>query len=80
MRDEGVRVTDEEVAREALLRARWWRAYAGLMECMRRGETMAFERWGRVEGGMPPRADGAEIRSMEQLTMGLEALWMGFGE
>ena len=81
MRDEGVWVTDEDgAAREALLRARWWGAYATLMECMRRGEMMAFERWGRVEGGMLPRADGVEIRSMEQLTMGLEALWVGFGE
>lgn len=81
MRDEGVRIMDEDgAAREALLRARWWGAYATLMECMRRGEVMAFERWGKVEGRMMPAGDWDEVRSMEQLTMGLEALWAGFGE
>jgi len=75
---------DEEdvaaAARAALLRARWWGAYAGLMECMRRGEMLAYERWGKVEGGMMPAGDGVEIQSMEHLRMGLEALWAGFGD
>lgn len=71
---------DEAAVRAAMLQAQRWGAYAAVMETLRRGEKLAFERWGRAEGGMATAVDEAEIRAMEHLRMGLEALWAGFGD
>lgn len=51
----------------------YWGEYEALMESIRTGEVLSFERWGK---GM--RHDGAEIRAMQQLRQGLMALWVGF--
>ena len=47
--------------------------YLALMESLRTGERLALERWGKGK-----RRDGGEVRAMQQLRMGLDALWVGF--
>lgn len=49
--------------------------YLALMESIRRGEVLSFERWGK--GG---RHGGGEIRAMQMLRRELESLWVGFTE
>jgi len=63
--------------KRALERA-YWAEYGELMESIRRGERLAYERWGRVRGGVMPRYDAVETSAMRQLRMGLDSYWVGF--
>lgn len=54
----------------------YWGEYEALMELIRKGERLSFERWGR--GGKA--GDGVEVRTMRQLRENLAALWVGFDE
>ncbi len=53
----------------------YWGEYEAVMESIRTGELLAFERWG--QGG---RRDGEEVRAMQMLRRELAALWVGFAE
>lgn len=67
-----------ENEKQRALEREYWAAYGGLMESIRRGERLTFERWGQVREGRMPRADAASVAMMRQLMMSLDDLWFGF--